>query len=66
MLVNSFYYRFFSTITYYLLFLKVEEQNMTLNRELNNLKSQLEEQERDADDILKKYQNHIQNVIFYN
>ena len=37
---------------------------MSLNRELNNLKSQLEEQERDADDILKKYQNHIQNVIF--
>ena len=37
---------------------------MNLNRELNNLKSQLEEQERDADDILKKYQNHIQNVIF--
>ena len=30
----------------------------------NNLKSQLEEQERDADDILKKYQNHIQNVNF--
>ena len=37
---------------------------MHLNRELNNLKSQLEEQERDADDILKKYQNHIQNVNF--
>ena len=36
-----------------------------MNRELNNLKSQLEEQERDADDSLKKYQNHIQNVIFY-
>ena len=35
---------------------------MHLNREVNNLKSQLEEQERDADDILKKYQNHIQNV----
>jgi hypothetical protein len=35
---------------------------MHLNRELNNLKAQLEEQERDADDILKKYQNHIQNV----
>jgi len=34
-----------------------------LNREVNNLKSQLEEQERDADDSLKKYQNHIQNVI---
>jgi hypothetical protein len=36
-----------------------------LNREVNNLKSQLEEQEKDADDSLKKYQNHIQNVIFY-
>ena len=34
-----------------------------MNREVNNLKSQLEEQERDADDSLKKYQNHIQNVI---
>lgn len=34
---------------------------MHLNRELNNLKSELEEQERDADEILKKYQMHIQN-----
>ena len=35
---------------------------MHMNRDLNNLKSELEEQERDADDILKKYQNHVQNV----
>lgn len=35
---------------------------MHMNREMNNLKSELEEQERDADDVLKKYQNHVQNV----
>ncbi|CAF0906401.1 unnamed protein product, partial [Brachionus calyciflorus] len=39
----------------------LEEQNMHLNRELSNLKSELEEQERDSDEILKKYQMHIQN-----
>lgn len=33
-----------------------------MNREINNLKSELEEQERDADDVLKKYQIHVQNV----
>lgn len=33
-----------------------------MNREMNNLKSELDEQERDADDVLKKYQNHVQNV----
>jgi chromosome segregation ATPase len=39
----------------------LEEQNHYLNRELNNLKSQMEEQERETDDILKKYQMHMQN-----
>ena len=33
---------------------------MHLNRDIINLKSQLEEQERDTDELLKKYQNHIQ------
>ena len=42
--------------------MKLEEQNMHLNRELINLRSQLEEQERDTDELLKKYQNHIQTV----
>ncbi len=36
---------------------------MHLNHELNNLKSELEEQERDTDEIIKKYQTHMQNVI---
>lgn len=35
---------------------------MHMNREINNLKSELDEQERDADEVLKKYQNHVQNV----
>lgn len=34
---------------------------MQLNREISNLKSELEDQERDAEDILKKYQLHIHN-----
>ena len=38
---------------------------MHLNRDVNNLKSQLEEQEKDTEDILKKYQNHIQSVSFF-
>ncbi|RNA37443.1 unconventional myosin-XVIIIa, partial [Brachionus plicatilis] len=39
----------------------LEEQNIHLNREIGNLKSELEEQERDADEILKKYQLNIHN-----
>ncbi len=39
----------------------LEEQNMHLNRDLINLKSQLEEQERDTDEMLKKYQSQIQS-----
>lgn len=38
---------------------------MHLNREVNNLKSQIEDQERDADDLLQKYQNHVQNVSLF-
>lgn len=39
----------------------LEEQNIHLNHQLNNLKSELDEQERDTDDIMKKYHTHVQN-----
>ena len=43
--------------------MQLEEQNLHLNRELNNLRSQIEEQERDADENLTNYKNLIQKVI---
>jgi myosin-18 len=39
----------------------VEEHNIRMQHEINDLKSQLDEQERESDEILKKYQNQIQN-----
>lgn len=41
--------------------LHLEEQTIGQSREISNLKCQLDEQERETDDLLKKYQTHVQS-----